>query len=141
MNTKEWIKPYRDAIDQQYKLDDAAQQDVDFYFTKLEKYAAGFPDQGSFATQFLQSPLYQEYTNLFTKYQQMGITPSGETVEQATETLKRENREASMEEHIKSTAEREAEDSRDTDVAGRGERGPLERRSNFTGDWPNHSVG
>ena len=108
MNTKEWIKPYRDAIDQQYKLDDVAQQDVDFYFTKLEKYAAGFPDQGSFATQFLQSPLYQEYTNLFTKYQQMGITSSGETVEQATETLKRENREASMEEHIKSTAEREA---------------------------------
>ena len=108
MNTKEWIKPYRDAIDQQYKLDDVAQQDVDFFFTKLEKFAAGFPDQGSFATQFLQSPLYQEYTNLFTKYQQMGITPSGETVEQATETLKRENREASMEEHIKSTAEREA---------------------------------
>ena len=52
MNTKEWIKPYRDAIDQQYKLDDVAQQDVDFYFTKLEKYAAGFPDQGSFATSF-----------------------------------------------------------------------------------------
>jgi hypothetical protein len=91
MDRKEWIKPYRDVVEQQFRLDDAARKDVDDFFARLEQMAAGQRDQAAFATAFMQSPLYQEYTGLFTKYQQMVVTQSGETVKEAAATMKKDS--------------------------------------------------
>lgn len=104
MDRKEWIKPYRDAIDLQFRLDEAAQRDVDQFFGRVGQMAAGYADQAAFATAFMQSPLYQEYTSLFTKYQKMVVTQSGETVDEATVTMKKTAAKSAAKEHVKSMA-------------------------------------
>lgn len=107
MDRKEWIKPYRDVVEQQFRLDDAAQQDVDGFFARLEQMAAGQKDQAAFATAFMQSPLYQEYTGLFTKYQKMVVTQTGETVEEAAKTMKKDSAKELPGEYAKDMATRE----------------------------------
>lgn len=107
MDRKEWIKPYRDVVEQQFRLDDAARKDVDDFFARLEQMAAGQRDQAAFATAFMQSPLYQEYTGLFTKYQQMVVTQSGETVKEAAATMKKDSAKGLPGEYAKDMATRE----------------------------------
>lgn len=58
-----WIKPYRDAVEQQIRLDGDARRDVDAYFARVEEFANGCADHADFATKFMQSPLYQETLN------------------------------------------------------------------------------
>lgn len=107
MPTKEWIKPYKDALVSQYRLTDEAQRDVDSFFTRLEQMAAKCPDQGTFTTLFLQDPMYQEYNGFFTKYQKMALTQSGETIDEAVVTMRRESDEISARENAKEMVERE----------------------------------
>ncbi len=107
MNTKEWIKPYRDALEQQYKLTAEAQKDVDDYFERLEQMARQCKDQAEFTTLFLEDPMYKEYNSLFVKYQKMALTGTGETIEEAKDTMRKESAAASAKEHVKSMAERE----------------------------------
>ena len=47
-------------------------------------FAATCSDQAAFTTQYTQSPLYQEYTQLMQKYQKQVVTPDGRTVGEAT---------------------------------------------------------
>ena len=79
-----WVKPYRDVINTQYKLDEAGKQEFDAYFARVEAFAATCSDQAAFTTQYTQSPLYQEYTQLMQKYQKQVVTPDGRTVGEAT---------------------------------------------------------
>lgn len=108
MNTKDWIKPYRDSLVTQYRLTDEAQREVDAYFVRLEQMAAKCPDQTTFINLFMQDPMYQEYLSFFTKYQSMCVTQSGETVDQAVSTMKKENAKSTAREHVKSMASIEA---------------------------------
>jgi len=105
MDRKAWLKPYIDSLEQQYRLTPEAQSEVDAYFNRLEGMANRCKDQAEFTTLFLQDPMYQEYTGFFTKYQKMALAASGETVEEAKETLQRENAEISAREHVKDMAE------------------------------------
>lgn len=100
-----WIKPYRDAVEQQIRLDGDARRDVDAYFARVEEFANGCTDHADFATKFMQSPLYQEYSGLFVKHQNRFVTSTGETVEEAVETMQRESREISDRERKKEMAE------------------------------------
>ncbi len=104
---KEWLKPYRDIIDQQFQLTDEARADVDAFFQKVEQMAAQCHDQMTFANAFMQSPLYQEYTGLFTKYQKMVLTESGETVEDATKSMKKEMAKDAAKGHVSSVIQQE----------------------------------
>ena len=51
-----WIKPYRDGVEQQIRLDGDARRDVDAYFARVEDFAMGCADHADFATKFMQSP-------------------------------------------------------------------------------------
>lgn len=108
MNTSEWIKPYRDTLEQQYRLDSAAQQEVDEFFGRLEQMASTCKDPAEFTNQFMQGPMFKEYNGFFTKFQKMAVTASGETVEEAVKTMQKENRESSAKEYAKDMASREA---------------------------------
>lgn len=100
-----WIKPYRDGVEQQIRLDGDARRDVDAYFTRVEEFAMGCADHADFATKFMQSPLYQEYSGLFVKYQNLVVTGTGETVEEAVVSMQRQSREISDRERAKEMAE------------------------------------
>ena len=65
----------------------------------------GCADHADFATKFMQSPLYQEYSGLFVKYQNLVVTGTGETVEEAAESMQRQSREISDRERAKEMAE------------------------------------
>lgn len=107
MNKQEWIKPYRDVVEQQFRLDAAAKEEAETFFTRLGQLAATCNDQGTFATTFMQSPLYQEYTNLFQKFQKFALTSSGETTTEAASSMKKEAAASAAGEYAKSTARRE----------------------------------
>ena len=100
-----WIKPYRDAIEQQFRLDAAAQHDVDTFFNRLQGMADSCSDQGTFATTFMQSPLYQEYTALFRKYSSMAVIATGETVNEAKASMGKQATKSAAAEHAKSMVE------------------------------------
>ena len=108
MDRKAWLKPYRDSLEQQYRLTPEAQRDVDAFFDRLEQMAMKCKDQGEFSTLFIQDPMFQEYNSFFTKYQKMALTPSGETVEEAKSTMQKENAASTAKEHVKSMVEIEA---------------------------------
>ena len=104
---KEWLKPYRDIIDQQFQLTPGARQDVDAFFSRLEQKAAECSSQAAFATAFMESPMYQEYTNLFTKYSKMVTTATGETAEEATKTMKKQAAKSAATGYVSSMANQE----------------------------------
>ena len=108
MDTKAWIQPYKDSYCQQYRLTDEAQREVDAFFNRLEQMAMKCPDQATFTNLFMQDPMYQEYLSFFTKYQNMCVTQTGETVDEALSTMKKENAKSSAKEFVRSTASREA---------------------------------
>ena len=108
MNTSELIKPYRDSLEQQYRLDDAARKEVDDFFVRLEQMASTCKDPADFTTRFTQGPMFQEYNGFFVKFQKMALTTSGETVEEATKTMQKENARISAEENAKDMVKREA---------------------------------
>ena len=103
-NVHPWAQPYYDVVGQ-FRLDAAAQQDFDEYFTRVNALASSCPDQSAFLNQFMQGPLFNEFNQLMEKYQQQFVTPSGETVEEAAATLRRESAEASAADHAKTMAE------------------------------------
>lgn len=100
-----WTKPYRDYVEQQYRLDDAARREFSEFFGRLDGMAVASTDQGAFVTQFLKSPLYTEYNELLGKFLPMALAATGETVEEAAATMRKESARISAEEHAKTMAE------------------------------------
>lgn len=103
----EWVKPYHDVIDAQYKLDETGKQEFDAYFARVDAMAATCSDQAAFTQQFMQSPLYQEYTQLMQKYQKQVITPTGQTVGETTADMGKHQSSNMAGEYAKSMAEQE----------------------------------
>lgn len=103
-----WIKPYRDIVEQQFRLTDEARGDFDNLFNRMGALAAQCPDQAAFATQFMQSPLYGEYTQMFQKYQKLIITPDGKTVTDTEKDIKKQQAKSGAKEYVKSMASIEA---------------------------------
>lgn len=103
-----WIKPYRDVVEQQFRLTDEARRDFDDLYGRMGALAAQCPDQAAFATQFMQSPLYGEYTQMFQKYQKLIVTPDGKTVSETKQAIEKENKSSSAKEYVKSMASIEA---------------------------------
>ena len=100
-----WTKPYRDVVDQQYRLDDAARQEFNEFFVRLDAMASASTDQGTFVTRFLQSPLYTEYNELLGKFQPMALAATGETIKEAVVSMRKESDRISAEDHAKTMAE------------------------------------
>ncbi len=103
-----WIKPYRDVVEQQFRLTDEARRDFDDLFSRMGNLAAQCPDQAVFATKFMQSPLYGEYTQLFQKYQKLIVTPEGKSVADTEKDIKKEQVQSGAKEYVKSMASIEA---------------------------------
>ena len=103
-----WIKPCRDVVEQQFRLTDEARRDFDDLFSRMGNLAAQCSDQAAFATQFMQSPLYTEYTQMFQKYQSLIVTPDGKTVSETEKDIRKENKASSAKEYVKSMASIEA---------------------------------
>jgi len=100
-----WAKPFHDVVAQQYRLDAAAQQDFDAFFARVNAMASSSADQGTFVTQFTQSPLFTEYNQLLEKYQQQALTSTGQTVAEAAQSMREESARLSAEDHAKTKAE------------------------------------
>jgi len=103
----EWVKPYRDVIDAQYKLDEVGKQEFDAYFARVDVMAATCSDQVTFTQQYMQSSLYQEYIQLMQKYQKCVVTPTGQTVGEATAEMNKSQPSNMAGEYAKSMAEQE----------------------------------
>lgn len=97
-----WLKPYRDAVEQQFRLTDEARRDIDDLFRRIGDLAAHCADQASFTTQFMQSPLYGEYTQIFQKYQKLIITPDGKTITETEQEIKQQQVKSGAKEYAKS---------------------------------------
>jgi len=105
---KEWVKPYRDTVEQQFSLNEEARQVVNNLFERIEQMAAACPDQMAFSNQFLKSELYTEYTQLFTKFQKQINMPEGVTTGEAFNALDNQSKSSMAKEYAKSMAKQKA---------------------------------
>ncbi|MBQ8712149.1 MAG: hypothetical protein IJ551_04915 [Prevotella sp.] len=83
-----WTQPYREVVEQQFRLDEASRAVFGEFFARLDKMAASSEDQAAFANQFMASPLYAEYTGLFQKYSKFVVAPDGKTVTETSASLR-----------------------------------------------------
>lgn len=93
MDRHPWVKPYTQVVEEQFQLDDNAQQAFNSLFDRVGKLADTCTDQASFSKQFIESPLYEEYMGLFQKYSSQSVAMGGKTPEDlkkevAKETIK-----------------------------------------------------
>ncbi len=103
-NIKEWVKPYRETVEHQFKLNEEAEKEFNSLFERMEQMAAGCPDQMTFANEFLKSELYTEYTQLFTKFQKIITTPDGVTTGESLNALDKQSKGSMAKEYAKSMA-------------------------------------
>lgn len=108
MQHHSWTKPYRDVIEQQFRVDDSMRTVLDDFFSRLDQMAADSDDQTAFAQRFMASPLYTEYTDLFQKYSRQIVNADGMTSDEQKASLEKQALKAMPAMEAKAFAEREA---------------------------------
>lgn len=108
MSSNPWTKPYRDVVELQFRLSDEARQEVDGLFLRIDALAAQSPDQMTFINQFMASPLYAEYSQLFQKYQGQMIGADGQSLDDTKKQMEKEAAKSGAKEYVKSMATIEA---------------------------------